>query len=59
MNKQEYNAVLASNWIDVDIAARLKDGKNFQSNFQMCRSTINQGNVGLKYSKGLMWLSIE
>ncbi|CAB4005705.1 autophagy-related 2 homolog B isoform X1 [Paramuricea clavata] len=40
--KPDYNAVLASNWIDVDIAARLKNGKNVQNNFQMCRSAINQ-----------------
>jgi hypothetical protein len=41
--KPDFNAVLASNWIDVDIAARLKNGKNVQNNFQMCRSAINQG----------------
>ncbi|XP_028410274.1 autophagy-related protein 2 homolog B-like [Dendronephthya gigantea] len=40
--QQDANAVLANTWIDFDVAARLKDGKNVQSTFQMCRSVINE-----------------
>lgn len=49
VNKADYMPILASNWINVDVAAPWKNGNNVQNNFQMCRSAINQGKK-IRYS---------